>query len=126
MVRSMVKVNYNNIEGYLNHKVKVHNKRFYDVEGKRADVETLKIVFSRGYFQAKHQGVEDEKQLLRWGIRRVRYFLYLLRIGYPTQISELYIQEDYELLPKDHRMYCGYQTFFNTEESFFGDTISNR
>lgn len=104
---------------YLNKRVEGHNSRFKGVPGKMADIEALKEVFSRGYFREKSFGTEDESIRIKAGIRRLKDFMFVLRNGYPRLQSDIVITEDFDLLPKGHRLYAKWKTYHLVRYDFF-------
>ena len=106
----------------LKRKVESHNKRFEFISGKKADFYTLRIVFSRGYEAEEMFGEDNENKKIKAGFRRVKYFLYLMRNGYPAMTSDLSAEEDFHILPKGHRMKADWETFHRPEFDYFIDT----
>lgn len=104
---------------YLNKRVQGHNSRFKGVPGKKADIELLKEVFSRGYFREKSFGNNDEKLRIKAGIRRIKDYLFVLRNGYPRLQSDIVITEDFDLLPKGHRLYAKWKTYHLVRYDYF-------
>ena len=104
---------------YLNKRVEGHNSRFKGVPGKKADIELLKEVFSRGYFREKSFGNNDEKLRIKAGIRRIKDYLFVLRNGYPRLQSDIVITEDFDLLPKGHRLYAKWKTYHLVRYDYF-------
>lgn len=104
---------------YIEKRVEGHNRRFAGVAGKKATVEMYKEVFSRGYFRQKNYGVEKEGDRLYFALRRLRDFVYVLKNGYPRMQSDIVIEEDFDLLPKGHRLHTNYQTYHYVRYDFF-------
>ena len=82
-----------------------------------------KEVFSRGYFRQKNFGVEKEGDRLYFALRRLRDFVYVLKNGYPRPQSDIIVDEDYDLLPKGHRLHANYQTYHHIKYDFFTDML---
>ena len=108
---------------YIHSRAKGHNNRFAGVPGKKANVEMYKEVFSRGYFRQKNFGVEKEGDRLYFALRRLRDFVYVLKNGYPRPQSDIIVDEDYDLLPKGHRLHANYQTYHHIKYDFFTDML---
>ena len=108
---------------YIHKSVKGHNNRFAGVPGKKANVEMYKEVVSRGYFIQKNFGVEKEGDRLYIALRRLRDFVYVLKNGYPRPQSDIIVDEDYDLLPKGHRLHANYQTYHHIKYDFFTDML---
>ena len=111
------------ILNYINKRVEGHNRRFAGVAGKKASVEMYKEIFSRGYFRQQNFGVEKEGDKLYFALRRLRDFVYVLKNGYPRPQSDIIVDEDYDLLPKGHRLHANYQTYHHIKYDFFTDKL---
>jgi hypothetical protein len=107
---------------YLNKRLKGHNARFKGVPGKSADLEMLKKVFSRGYFREKSFGTEEENIKIKSGIRRIKDFLFVMRNGYPRLQSDIVVTEDFDLLPKGHRLHAKWKTYHLVRYDYFTDS----
>ena len=107
------------ILNYIHKRVEGHNNRFAGVAGKKANVEMYKEVFSRGYFRQQNFGVEKEGDKLYFALRRLRDFVYVLKNGYPRPQSDIIVDEDYDLLPKGHRMHSKVPTYHLVRYDFF-------
>lgn len=102
-------------------KVENHNKRFAGVAGKKAELEQVLECFNRGAFRSKNYGNSKEQDLIRAGFLRMKDYMYLLRNGYPKLTSDIMAVEDYDILPKGHRMYSKHQTYHFNPYNFFED-----
>ena len=107
---------------YLTKRVEGHNSRFKGVPGKSANLEMLKEVFSRGYFREKSFGTEDESIKIKTGIRRLKDFLFVMRNGYPRLQSDIVVTEDFDLLPKGHRLHAKWKTYHLVRYDYFTDS----
>ena len=87
--------------------------------GKKAELELLKEVFSRGYFREKSFGTEDESIKVRTGLRRIKDYLFVLRNGYPRLQSDIVVTEDFDLLPKGHRLHAKWKTYHLVRYDYF-------
>ena len=108
---------------YIHKRVEGHNRRFAGVPGKKATVEMYKEVFSRGYFRQKNFGIEKEGDRLYFALRRLRDFVSVLKNGYPRKQADVVVDEDYDLLPKGHRLHTNYQTYHHIKYDFFTDKL---
>jgi hypothetical protein len=96
-----------------------HNNRFAGVGGKKAELEDCIEVFNRGVFRAKNYGVDEEHMLIKAGWARLKSYLWLLRNGYPKVASDILAVEDFDILPKGHRMYSKHKTYHFEPYNFF-------
>ncbi len=96
-----------------------HNKRFLGVAGKKAVEELVFECFNRGTFREKNIGETDENKIIKAGFRRLKEYFYVLRNGYPRIGSDLVVAEDYDILPKGHRMHSKNQTYHFVNYDFF-------
>lgn len=85
-------------EETLKSKVKEHNEKHGDKEGKKVDLGMLKAVYRRGAgaFSTSHR---PGMTRARWAIARVNAFLHLVRTGKPENSK---YKQDNDLLPKGH------------------------
>jgi hypothetical protein len=104
---------------YLNKRLEGHNSKFKGVPGKKAELELLKEVFSRGYFREKSFGTENESIKVKSGLRRIKDYLFVLRNGYPRLQSDIVVTEDFDLLPKGHRLYAKWKTYHLVRYDYF-------
>lgn len=111
----------NKVLAFIEARVKGHNSRFSGVAGKKATVEMYKEVFSRGYFRQKNYGIEKESDRCYWAFRRLRDFQYILKNGYPRPQSDITIGEDFDLLPKGHRLHSKFRTYHYVRYDFWTD-----
>jgi len=125
MVRSMAKQTLTNeiILKLLERKVEIHNKRFLGVAGKAADIALVTECFHRGCYREKNYGETNRDKIIKGGFRRVKFYFYLLRNGYPKYSFDIVSSEDYEILPKGHRMHSKYQTYHYPRYDFFTDKV---
>ena len=100
-------------------RVENHNNRFAGAPGKKASIEQCLEVFNRGVFRAKNYGVEEDNVLIRAGWTRLKSYMWLLRNGYPKVASDIMAVEDYDVLPKGHRMFSKHQTYHFEPYNFF-------
>ena len=106
----------------LQRRIKNHNKRFIGVAGKKADEELVLECFNRGCFREKNIGTEDETEIIKAGFRRLKDYFYLLRNGYPRIGGDVIVYEDYDILPKGHRMHSKVTTYHHLSYDFFTNT----
>ena len=103
-------------------RIKNHNKRFLGVAGKKADTNLVTECFNRGCFREKNIGTEDETEIIKAGFRRLKDYFYLLRNGYPRIGGDIIVYEDYDILPKGHRMHSKVATYHHLSYDFFTNT----
>jgi len=96
-----------------------HNNRFAGVAGKKAELEDCLEVFNRGVFRAKNYGMSEERQQIQAGWARLKNYLWLLRNGYPKVASDILAVEDFDILPKGHRMHSKHKTYHFEPYNFF-------
>jgi hypothetical protein len=82
----------------LKNKVKEHNEKHGDKQGKKVTLGMLKSVWRRGAgaFSSSHRPDQNRSS---WAMARVNAFLYLVRSGKPSNSS--YVQDN-DLLPPGH------------------------
>ena len=98
----------------LNFSPKIKLKRVISVEKDKESSETAKET---------SEGVEKEGDRLYFALRRLRDFVYVLKNGYPRPQSDIIVDEDYDLLPKGHRLHANYQTYHHIKYDFFTDML---
>ena len=96
-----------------------HNNRFAGVAGKKAEAQLVYECFNRGCFREKNIGETEESLVIKAGFRRLKDYFYLLRNGYPRIGGDVIIYEDYDLLPKGHRMHSKIPTYHFARYDFF-------
>lgn len=121
MVRSMEKqrITKELAKKLLDRRVESHNKRFVGVAGKKAEAQLVYECFNRGCFREKNMGETDETLIIKAGFRRLKDYFYILRNGYPRIGGDILIYEDYDLLPKGHRMHSKATTYHLAKYDFF-------
>lgn len=121
MVRSMEKqkITKELTKKLLDRRIDNHNKRFLGVAGKKAESQLVYECFNRGCFREKNMGETDETIIIKAGFRRLKEYFYLLRNGYPRINGDIIIYEDYDLLPKGHRMHSKVATYHFAKYDFF-------
>ena len=121
MGRSMEKqiINKDLAKKLLERRIYNHNKRFLGVAGKKAEEQLIYECFNRGCMREKNIGETDEAIVIRAGFRRLKDYFYLLRNGYPRIGGDVIIYEDYDLLPKGHRMHSKVPTYHLVRYDFF-------
>ena len=119
MGKSLVKMNKDIAYKLIVRRVENHNNRFAGVPGKKADLEQCLEVFNRGVFREKNYGVEDEAMLIKAGWARLKAYMWLLRNGYPKVAADIMATEDFDTLPKGHRMFSKHQTYHFDSYNFF-------
>lgn len=100
-------------------RVENHNNRFAGVPGKKADFDQCLEVFNRGVFREKNYGIEDESMLIKAGWARLKAYMWLLRNGYPKVAADIMATEDFDILPKGHRMHSKHTTYHFNNYNFF-------
>ena len=103
----------------IKRRVDSHNNRFAGVAGKKADYDLVLESFNRGCFREKSMGESDENLIIKAGFRRLKDFFYILLNGYPRLGGDIVIYEDYDILPKGHRMHSKAPTYHLTKYDFF-------
>ena len=121
MERSMEKqrINKDLAKKLIERRIDNHNKRFLGVAGKKAEAQLIYECFNRGCFREKNIGETEESLVIKAGFRRLKDYFYLLRIGYPRIGGDVIIYEDYDLLPKGHRMHSKIPTYHFARYDFF-------
>jgi hypothetical protein len=119
MGKSLVIMNKEIAYKLIVRRVENHNNRFAGVPGKKASLDQCLEVFNRGVFRAKNYGVDEENVLIRAGWSRLKSYMWLLRNGYPKVASDIMAVEDYDVLPKGHRMFSKHQTYHFDTYNFF-------
>jgi len=125
MAKSLVRVNKDIALKLIIRRVENHNNRFAGVPGKKAEFEQCLEVFNRGVFRAKNYGEDDNSILIRAGWLRLKDYMWLLRNGYPKRASDIMAVEDFDILPKGHRMYSKHQTYHFDSYNFFEKELDN-
>lgn len=125
MEKNMAKQNLSKdiVQRLLQRRIQNHNKRFLGVAGKKAIEELVTECFNRGAFREKNIGETDENKIVKAGFRRLKEYFYLLRNGYPRLGADIIVAEDFDILPKGHRMYSKNQTYHLVRYDFFEDIV---
>ena len=123
MGRSMAKLTLNRelVIKLLNRRIDSHNVRFKGVAGKQAKEQLVYECFNRGCFREKNYGETNEDLIIKAGFRRLKDYFYILRNGYPRIGGDIIIYEDYDILPKGHRMHSKAPTYHFARYDFFED-----
>ena len=124
MVKSMAmqKISNELVQKLLDRRVFNHNKRFTGVAGKKAEEHLIYESFNRGCFREKNLGEIEDILIVKAGFRRLKDYFYVLRNGYPRVGAEIIIYEDYDLLPKGHRMHSKAPTYHLVKYDYFTNT----
>ena len=105
----------------LKRRIDSHNKRFIGVAGKKAFEELVFECFNRGCFREKNLGETEEYKIIKAGFRRLKDYFHLLRNGYPRIGADIIIYEDFDILPKGHRMHSKIETYHFVSYDFFSN-----
>tara|TARA_B100000282_G_scaffold129299_1_gene92557 strand:- start:415 stop:810 length:396 start_codon:yes stop_codon:yes gene_type:complete len=111
------------IKKLLRRRIESHNKRFLGVPGKKAIEELVFECFNRGCFRAKNYGESDNNKVAKAGFRRLKEYFYVLRNGYPRLGADIIVSEDFDILPKGHRMHSKIETYHLINYDYFTDEV---